>query len=431
MTRFTIVHAADVHLDSPMRGLARYEGAPVEVMRTATRQALRNLVDLCRDEGAALLLLAGDVFDGDWRDYATGQCFVSELSRLREADVEVVMIRGNHDAASVIQKHLPLPANTRELSPRAPETVRFERLGVAVHGQSYAQPAVSADLAAGYPAPSPGWLDIGLLHTSLDGRPGHEPYAPCRPETLIEKGYAYWALGHVHRREVVHRDPWVVFPGNLQGRHIRETGAKGATVIHVEDGAIVEVVPRVLDVARWAHLEVDITAATSGYDVVHLVTSAAASARDEAEGRPLALRVTLEGRSRAHGAWVDDAEGWAAQLRAEFTDLGPLWLERVRVRSGTAPHDRLDPEEAIGTGDGALAQVMRGLDGIEDDDDATAALIPELLPLHQKIPRELKHTGRSEPFRLNDPEVVRELLPDVRVLLRERMLAADGAEEER
>src|SRR5688572_17676287 len=96
------VHAADLHIDSPLRGLERYEGAPVDVVRGATRRALENLVDLCVSEGAAFLLLAGDMFDGDWRDYGTGLYFVSQMVRLRQAQIPVYLVRGNHDAASQV-----------------------------------------------------------------------------------------------------------------------------------------------------------------------------------------------------------------------------------------------------------------------------------------------------------------------------------------
>src|SRR5947209_20095749 len=102
------VHAADLHLDSPLAGLARYEGANLGPIRTATRRAFSNLVDLCLDEQAAFLLLAGDIFDGDWKDYATGLFFASELARLRAADIPVALVRGNHDAASQITRYLRL-----------------------------------------------------------------------------------------------------------------------------------------------------------------------------------------------------------------------------------------------------------------------------------------------------------------------------------
>src|SRR5687767_8508980 len=137
------VHAADLHLDSPLRGLERYEGAPVERIRTATRRAMQNLVALCVEEKAGLLLLAGDLFDGAWKDYSTGLFFAARMSELREAGVRVVIVRGNHDAASAITKSLRLPENVKELSARRPETVVIEEMGIAVHGQSFPTRAVT------------------------------------------------------------------------------------------------------------------------------------------------------------------------------------------------------------------------------------------------------------------------------------------------
>src|SRR6266511_4052139 len=103
--RMKFVHAADLHLDSPLRGLARYEGAPLQAIRGATRRAFENLIDLCLEEGAAFLLLAGDIFDGNWRDYSTGLFFAAQLSRLKATGIPVVLVRGNHDAESRITKH--------------------------------------------------------------------------------------------------------------------------------------------------------------------------------------------------------------------------------------------------------------------------------------------------------------------------------------
>jgi DNA repair protein SbcD/Mre11 len=173
------LHAADIHLDSPLRGLSMYEDAPTAELRSATRRAFDGLVDLAIEDEVGLVLLAGDVFDGDWPHYATGAHFVRQMLRLQEAGIAVVAIAGNHDAESKLTKSLRLPGNVTMLSTRRPQTWTNEELGVAVHGQGYATPAVLEDLCRAYPAPVPGLINIGLLHTSADGRPGHERYAPC------------------------------------------------------------------------------------------------------------------------------------------------------------------------------------------------------------------------------------------------------------
>lgn len=295
-----LLHAADLHLDSQLRGLDRYDGAPLERIRHATRHAFENLIALAIDEAVDLVLLAGDLYDGDWRDYSTGLYFQNQMSRLRAAGIEVALIHGNHDAASQITRSLRLPENVTVLGSREPQTRLYERLGIAVHGQSFATRAVTDDLAKHYPPARRDLFNIGLLHTCASGRDGHEPYAPCSLDTLVAKGYDYWALGHVHTREVLAREPWVVFPGNLQGRHARETGAKGATLIAIDAGRVLTVEHRALDAVRWSLCAVDLEEAASAADAVDLVRLALERALDAAEGRLLAARVELTGNTAAH-----------------------------------------------------------------------------------------------------------------------------------
>src|SRR4051812_31955220 len=261
-SRMKLVHAADIHLDSPMHGLAAYDTAPVDELRLATRRALRGLIDLCLDEEADALLIGGDLYDGDWHDYATGAQFVREAQRLREADIPVVVVTGNHDAASRITKALRLPEGVHVLPVDAPGTVVLESLGLAVHGQGYATAAVTDDLSAAYSSPRSGLVNVGLLHTSADGRFDHAPYAPCRVERLAAHGYEFWGLGHVHERMLLHADPPVLFPGCLQGRSVRETGPKGATVVTFGADHVASMDARTPDVVRWNVVDVDATALT-------------------------------------------------------------------------------------------------------------------------------------------------------------------------
>lgn len=414
-----LVHAADLHVDSPMRGLERYENAPVAQMRGATRRALENLVGLCIDEEAALLLLAGDLYDGDWKDYATGLFFAGQMSRLRHAGVKVAIVWGNHDAESQISRHLQLPDNVTVLPAGEPGSVVYEELGVVVHGQSYAHPAETDDLAAGYPEAVGGKLNVGLLHTAATGRAGHLPYAPCDVATLTSKGYDYWALGHVHAREVLSESPWVVFPGNLQGRHCKESGPKGAMVIDVEDGAIRRVDFRAVDAVRWCLATIDVEKAESAFDVVDLVRQRLEVELTAAEGRPLAARVVLEGRTPAHGALVDDEEGWINRLRAEANDLGPLWLEQVRLRT-----EPILDIAGLSARDDAVGQIARALEELQHDDEGLVPLMAELEEVNKKLPAELR-AGGSEGLRLDDPATVRRLLQDAEDLVLAR-LAAKG-----
>jgi DNA repair exonuclease SbcCD nuclease subunit len=419
------VHAADLHIDSPLRGLGRYEGAPTARLRSATRRALENLVALCIEEQAAFLLLAGDVFDGTWKDFSTGLFFMAQMSRLREAGIPVVIVRGNHDAQSSVAKSLRLPDNVRELSSRKPDTIELADAGTCVHGQSFAQRAITDDLAARYPDAVRGAFNIGLLHTCLDGREGHDPYAPTTLETLRAKGYDYWALGHVHEREVLSNEPWVVFPGNLQGRHARETGAKGASVVTVENGAVTGVEHRPLDVVRWEHIVVDATEATDALEIADRTRDALVKKAEGAGDRLLAARIVISGATRANAAIRSDVEHFVAQLRAAATDgLGDgVWLEKILVHTRSILDLARVREEA-----GAVGHLARRLAVIKDDPKELAELAAVFAELDKKLPNELREGEGS--LVLTDAATLRAIVEDVEHMLLPRLLE-DAAPHDR
>jgi DNA repair exonuclease SbcCD nuclease subunit len=402
-----LVHAADIHLDSPMHGLAAYDTAPVDELRLATRAALRGLVDLCLDERADALLIGGDLYDGDWHDYATGAQFVREAQRLREAGIPVVIVTGNHDAASRITKALRLPEGVHVLPVDEPGSVVFESLGLAVHGQGYATAAVLEDLSAAYPAPASGFVNVGLLHTSADGRFDHAPYAPCRVDRLAAHGYDFWGLGHVHERTLLHGDPPILFPGCLQGRSVRETGPKGATIVTFGADGRPELEERVLDVVRWAVCEVDAAPLADADEVLGAVGDAIGRAVAAADGRLLAVRVRVVGESAAHGALVREARRFAWDVRGTAGEVAgeAAWVEKVQVRTrpvGQAVGDgALDAAEA----DDVVAELSRAV-AVAGGDDGLSALAGELAPLAGKLPATLGWDPTA-------PETLRELLGDV------------------
>lgn len=367
------LHAADIHLDSPLAGLQARAAELPEELRHCTRHAFAALVDLAIAEDVAFVIIAGDLYDGDWKDFSTGLFFAAQMKRLGRP---CFLLRGNHDAHSVITKRLKLPENVREFSARRAETVIVAELGVALHGQSFPDREVPEDLSAGYPDPLPGLLNIGVLHSSADDPGEHATYAPCTPERLRDKGYDYWALGHIHQRRVLHEHPWIVFPGNLQGRHAKETGAKGCTLVTVEDGRIAAVEHRSLDVLRWLALEVDATEADET-DLLDRLSTAVRAAIASAEDRPVLARLTIAGETALHASLPDLLDELAAHCTGAAIEAGGrLWIEKVQLRTRAPARlaaDTLEPLRA------AFLQAL-------EDRSVADVLRTDLEALRQKVP---------------------------------------------
>lgn len=416
---FKFLHAADLHLDSPLRGLERYDGAPVEAMRQATRQAFANLVHLAIDEQVAFVLLAGDVYDGDWKDYNTGLYFTAQMAKLREARIPVFLISGNHDAANRMTRSLRLPDNVRQLSTEQPETAWLDDVQVAIHGQGFASAAVTQDLSAGYPAAMPGWFNIGLLHTCAEGREGHDRYAPCTLGGLCGKRYDYWALGHVHQREVLHQDPHIVFPGNIQGRHIRETGPKGCTLVTVDRSGRVRIEERHLDVLRWEVCRVDAAEAQDGYGIVDRFGTCLSELRQtlgQTGPTALALRVEIVGACPAHAKVAAESDRWTREIRARAVDDGggEVWVEKVVWRTC------LPRNQDVSLTDGPIGELLIYLDELMSDEDKLMELGGDLNDLRRKLPAELKEG--PDPIDLDSPTSLRQVLGQVRELLVGRLV---------
>ena len=367
MSSFRFLHAADVHLDSPLRGLSRYEGIPHDEVRDATRAAFDNLIQHAIDERIDFVVIAGDLFDGDWKDIKTGLYFARAMGRLDRAEIPVYILAGNHDAASVLTRSVPWPPNVHRFDDRKPQTHRIEELGVSLHGRSFPKPAVSENMVQVYPEATRDDFNIGVLHTALAGREGHEPYAPCDVHHLQAKHYDYWALGHVHAFEIVCSEPYIVFPGNLQGRSVRETGPKGAVLVEVVDRQIVSVKPVELDVIRWAIVEVDCTD-REGEAVRSAIRDALILAHAAGKpGVPIIARIVLTGRSPDGARLRDGIIGLRDDARAIAAAVAPdLWIEKLRVivEQPAADAEVAPPDELVGllaeaANDADLAGVLR------------------------------------------------------------------------
>lgn len=381
------IHAADIHLDSPLTGLSAYRDAPVDLLRIATRDAFSNLVSEAIDESVDFVVIAGDLYDGSWKDYNTGIFFSREMGRLNAVGIPVYLIYGNHDAESDTTRKLSLPANVHAFGANKPQTFRIPELKVALHGQSFKHAATTTNLASGYPAPEPGWLNIGVLHTALEGYAAHASYAPCSIAELSAKGYQYWALGHVHEFAELAKDPWIVFPGNLQGRHIRETGPRGAVMVTADADSIMSVERIYTDVLRWHRLEVDVATAGDLDETVRLVGRALEKLIDDnPTTKPLAVRVVVTGQSAAHG----DLFGDEARLRAEILGLSAslagdrIWIEKVRLETSPA----MAAKDIRARAD-AISDLQVLLDAAPTDSALLASLSDDLRYLVDRAPHEL------------------------------------------
>lgn len=332
MTAFRFIHAADLHLGSPFQGLALKDAALAARFAEASREAFTALVTRAIEEKVDFLIVAGDVYDGDWKDNSIGLFFNREVARLGRANIPVFLIKGNHDAESVITRTITLPENVHEFPVAKPGTFRLDRLKVALHGQGFAERSARENLALNYPKPEQGWFNIGLLHTSLTGREPHAPYAPCSVEDLRSRGYDYWALGHVHEFEVVAQDPLVIFPGNIQGRSVREQGAKGAVLVSVEDHRIRHE-RIVLDRARFHEIAVVAALEDDLAALANRVAAAADPLAKSADGRVVALRLRLSGETPLARDFMARAADMRDEMQAALHRAGEdVWLEKLDLR---------------------------------------------------------------------------------------------------
>ncbi len=327
------LHAADLHIDSPLRGLDRNEGAPVGEIRGATRRAFSALIDLALAERVDFVVLAGDIFDGSWPDVGTGLFFFRELDRLvsEQNTIPVFIALGNHDAVSRLTSRMKWPKHIVRFSHDAPQSEVLEECNVVLHGQSFAMEAVTIDLAASYPAAHPNRHNIGVLHTALGGHAAHARYAPTTLDILRSKGYDAWCLGHVHERAVIGRDPLILYPGNIQGRHVNECGPRGCYIIEKVDGGLRETFYP-LDVVRWYVLPIDCADLESWDAALARIAHEFNTLSEISDERLICVRIEFSGNTKLN----DEFRQSLADLRADAIRLAGernIWVESVRIKT--------------------------------------------------------------------------------------------------
>jgi DNA repair exonuclease SbcCD nuclease subunit len=332
MMPYRFVHAADIHLDSPLRSLALRDTELADLIGNATRRAFANLVELCLNEQVDALLLAGDLYDGEQTSMKTARFLAAQIRRLHEAGIQGFIIRGNHDALSRITKELTFPDTVKVFGGRA-DVVQVECPGVAiaVHGLSFAQPRAPDSLLPRYRPPLPGIVNIALMHTSLDGAPGHDDYAPCKAAELHAAGFDYWALGHIHKRSIPEGRCKVVMPGMPQGRDIGESGPKSVTLVTVADDRSITIEERLTSVAQFEAVPVNLTGIEDWRDMLDRITTDLQRTRENVASEHLVARLQLTGRTPLAWRIRGDRDLLWNEAVNQASGIGKTWIEKIDI----------------------------------------------------------------------------------------------------
>lgn len=416
---FSFIHAADLHLGSPLVGIAARDPGLAARLATASREAFTALVDQAIARRVSFLIVAGDIYDGEWKDTSIGLFFNRQVSRLIRDGILVYTLRGNHDAVSVVTQSVRLPEGVFEFPWKSADTVLLDDLKVAIHGRSFSNRAVPENFATSYPAARTGWFNIGVLHTSCNGRPGHDPYAPCSLQDLVSKGYQYWALGHIHEYEQLHADPHVLFPGNLQGRGIHECGAKGALLVHVKDDEVT-VERLILDRVRWFDVTVDVEGLTDLNEVHNLLSSLirpiVAEADADSQPRLLLVRIHLRGCTALHGDLRSARDQLRDDIEATLQHCGQdIWLEQLKLETTELVQVDAGANSSLDAFDlGPTLETIASSETLQTD---AKELVAELV---RKLP-----AGSSEQAAFGNLDL-QNLISEARELLLSRSGAAQG-----
>lgn len=384
---YRFVHAADIHLDSPLRSLALRDPELASLIGNATRKAFVRIVDLCLDEQVDALLLAGDLYDGEQTSMKTARFLAEQLRRLSDAGIQTFIIRGNHDALSRITKELVLPESVKVFGGRA-EAVPVKRdagaFPVVVHGLSFTHPQAPESLLSKYKPPVPDALNIGLMHTSLAGAPGHDVYAPCSLADLHGTEFRYWALGHVHKRMVSEGPCTVVMPGIPQGRDINEAGAKSATLVTIHDDRTIHLEQRFTSLAQFERISIDATGIEDWGKLAVAIGRTLEKVRRDIPSEHLVARLHFTGETPLAWRIRRDIDLLTTEAQDRASVIGGCWVEKLETSCqvpGAAAAGSSDP----------LMELRRLIqDDVVGSDAFRAELTAAADELRRKLPAECR-----------------------------------------
>ncbi|MEO9896281.1 MAG: DNA repair exonuclease [Paracoccaceae bacterium] len=330
--------SADTHLGSPIRSVALRNPELGERLKQASFDTFRRVVDMAISEAVDALILAGDIFDSDFPDLKPRAFLITQLTRASAAGIPTVLIRGNHDALLDHTTHGNLGPDIHLLHKENP-TVEIRN--VMFHGLSFEKSHLAKSLLPDYPEPVIGRTNVGLMHTSLGGSPGHDPYAPCSEQDLLAHGYDLWCLGHIHMPfERKSGSVLAVMPGIPQPRHFGERSGGSVAVVTLGDG-IPQLERRDVGHLRFIETKLDLTEFSDQTEVLNKIDAALKAAQDPLFITAVRLQVTTARYT------VDDLQALATELLESIDDV---FLDKIKV---------LPPKNLTGDKVNDLARLMR------------------------------------------------------------------------
>lgn len=333
MTTFRFLHCSDLHIDSPFKGLSSAQPSLAERFRNSTYLAFQNIIKLALKEEVEAVLIAGDIYDGSDKSLQAQLKFRRGLQELSDAGIDTYIVHGNHDPLDGWSASLDWPERVHVFSGTQVErhpVIKNGTVKAYVHGISYPKRDVKENLALKFIRDDSQGFAVGLLHANVGHQAGHDDYAPCSMDDLVAGNMDYWALGHIHRFQVLReRSPAVVYSGNTQARHMKETGEKGCCLVTLHKNASPEIQFIPTDVVRYIHDEVDLSGRISLEEVIHAVRAKCERLADQIKERDVFINLSLNGRTQVHAELQkgDTLEGLQEEIRVYFEGRSPpLWL---------------------------------------------------------------------------------------------------------
>lgn len=393
MAQFKFIHAADLHIESPYKGVSKLNDALGDALVEHGIKAYESLIDLSLQEKVDFLLIAGDSFDSESGSLSAQYRFVRGLERLGEANIPVYIICGNHDPLNSWSTHLELPENVVLFQPDQVQqhTIQKEEKTLAeIYGVSFGEKEEYENLAKQFKRNDSAPFSIGLLHGTIAGNKAHTPYCPFDMDTLRASNLDYWALGHIHKREVLSEEnPTVVYPGNIQGRHFNETGVKGCSLVSVDQGKVIDhsFLPLSKVVYDYEELNVE------GFESLSDFTGALDQLKNQLDSSlSYLLRIRLKGKTALHSTFSNHAQ--MQELIDELNGQNNYQQRFIFIDkciNETLPE--IDLEERKKSSD-FIADLLQRFDHYDNDQEALEKLKTKLLDEidGSKVSRELSDT---------------------------------------